>query len=160
MNLHSLQNVKGARHRRKRVGRGHGSGMGKTSGKGHKGQMARSGHKHKEGFEGGQMPFFRTVPKRGFKNPNKKTYAPVNLTFLETKFEDGADVSVEAIYEAGLANGPHFAGVKILSDGELTKKLNITADKFSKAAIAKVEAAGGTCTLVSASTSEEASTEA
>ena len=151
MNLHSLQNVKGARHRKKRVGRGHGSGMGKTSGKGHKGQMARSGHKHKEGFEGGQMPFFRTVPKRGFKNPNKKTYAPVNLTFLETCFESGSDVSVEAIYEAGLANGCHFAGIKILGDGELTKKLNVTADKFSGSARSKIESAGGTCIVVGAS---------
>lgn len=150
MNLHSLQNVKGARHRKKRVGRGHGSGMGKTSGKGHKGQMARSGHKHKEGFEGGQMPFFRTVPKRGFKNPNKKTFAPVNLNFLETRFEEGADVSVDAIYDAGLANGSYFAGVKILGDGELTKKLNITAHKFSETAKSKIEAAGGTCILAGA----------
>lgn len=147
MNLHSLQNVKGARHRRKRLGRGHGSGLGKTSGKGHKGQMARSGHKHKEGFEGGQMPFFRTVPKRGFKNPNRKTYAPVNLSFLEDRFEDGADVSLEAIRAAGLANGRQFAGIKILGDGELTKKLNVTADKFSASAKSSIEAAGGTCTV-------------
>ncbi|MGA0332784.1 MAG: 50S ribosomal protein L15 [Kiritimatiellia bacterium] len=147
MNLHTLQNVKGARHRRKRLGRGHGSGLGKTSGKGHKGQMARSGHKHKEGFEGGQMPFFRTVPKRGFKNPNKKTFAPVNLSFLEERFEDGAEVSREAIYAAGLANGGHFSGIKILGDGELSKKLTVVADKFSESARSKIEAAGGTCTV-------------
>jgi large subunit ribosomal protein L15 len=146
MNLHSLQNVKGARHRRKRLGRGHGSGLGKTSGKGHKGQMARSGHKHKEGFEGGQMPFFRTVPKRGFKNPNRKTFAPVNLTFLELHFDDGADVTLEAMQKAGLANGCHFAGIKILGDGDLTKKLNVFAHKFSASARAKIEALGGTCT--------------
>lgn len=145
MNLHSLQNVKGARHSRKRLGRGHGSGHGKTSGKGHKGQMARSGHKHREGFEGGQMPFYRLVPKRGFKNPNRKVFAPVNLTFLETKFEDGADVTLESLREAGLANGSHFAGIKILGDGELTKKLNVTADKFSASARTKIEANGGTC---------------
>jgi len=146
MNLHSLQNVKGARHRRKRLGRGHGSGLGKTSGKGHKGQMARSGHKRKEGFEGGQMPFFRTVPKRGFKNPNRKTFAPVNLAFLEAKFDEGAEVTPEAIREAGLANGHAFSGIKILGDGELSKKLNVTAHKFSASAKAKIEAAGGSCT--------------
>jgi len=150
MNLHSLQNVKGARHPKKRLGRGHGSGLGKTSGKGHKGQMARSGHKHKEGFEGGQMPFFRTVPKRGFKNPNRKTYAPVNLSFLESSFEDGSDVSMDAIYDAGLANGSHFSGIKILGDGELTKKLNVTADKFSGSARTKIEAVGGTCIVLGA----------
>lgn len=148
MNLHSLQNVKGARHGRKRLGRGHGSGHGKTAGKGHKGQMARSGHKHKEGFEGGQMPFFRSVPKRGFKNPNRKIYAPVNLVFLDKVFEDGAEVTVEAMREAGLANGRHFTGVKVLGDGELSKKLNVTAHKFSTSARTAIEAAGGTCAVV------------
>ena len=148
MNLHSLQNVKGARHRKKRLGRGHGSGLGKTSGKGHKGQMARSGHKRKEGFEGGQMPFYRLVPKRGFKNPNRKVFAPVNLTLLETHFEDGADVTPETMLSAGLANGSEFAGIKILGDGELTKKLTVTADKFSASARAKIEEKGGSCILV------------
>lgn len=147
MNLHSLQNVKGARRGKKRLGRGHGSGRGKTSGKGHKGQMARSGHKRKEGFEGGQMPFFRTVPKRGFKNHNRKVYAPVNLVFLDKVFEDGADVSVEAMREAGLANGDFFAGIKVLGDGELNKKLNVTAHKFSASAKTAIESAGGSCTV-------------
>ncbi len=160
MNLHSLQNVKGARHRRKRLGRGHGSGLGKTSGKGHKGQMARSGHKHKEGFEGGQMPFYRTVPRRGFKNPNRKEFAPVNLSSLEERFEDGADVTLEAIVDAGLANGA-FDGIKVLGSGELTKKLNVFAHKFSATAREKIEAAGGTCTVPTpAAPAEEDASEA
>lgn len=154
MNLHSLQNVKGARHRRKRLGRGHGSGLGKTSGKGHKGQMARSGHKRKEGFEGGQMPFFRTVPRRGFKNPNRKVYAPVNVAQLEAAFEDGADVTPATLEAAGLANGNEFSGVKILATGEVTKKLNVHAHKFSAAARQKIEAAGGTCTVPEADPEE------
>jgi large subunit ribosomal protein L15 len=156
MNLHSLQNVKGARHRRKRLGRGHGSGLGKTSGKGHKGQMARSGHKRKEGFEGGQMPFFRTVPKRGFKNPNRKVYAPVNLQQLDAAFTDGAEVTVEALVAAGFANGNEFSGIKILGDGELTKKLSVHAHKFSASARSKIEAAGGTCTVPQATVEEVA----
>lgn len=150
MNLHSLKNVSGARHRRKRLGRGHGSGLGKTSGKGHKGQMARAGHKHKEGFEGGQMTLMRRSPKRGFKNPNKVVFAPVNLAMLDRAFEEGADVTPDAIRAAGLANGPHFGGVKILATGELTKKLNVTAHKFSEAAKSKIEAAGGSVTVVEA----------
>lgn len=153
MNLHSLQNVKGAKHRPKRVGRGHGSGLGKTSGKGHKGQMARSGHKHKEGFEGGQMTLIRRSPKRGFKNPNRKVYAPVNLAALEASFAEGSDVDLLAIVEAGLANGA-FDGIKILANGELSKKLNVTAHKFSATAKAKIEAAGGTCTELLASVEE------
>jgi len=149
MNLHSLKNVSGARHRRKRLGRGHGSGLGKTSGKGHKGQMARSGHKHKEGFEGGQMPFFRLVPKRGFKNPNRKITAPVNLSFLETKFDDGAEVSLQSLCDSGLANGT-FDRIKILGDGEISKKLNVTAHAFSASAREAIEKVGGTCTVVGA----------
>ena len=149
MNLHSLKNVTGARHRRKRVGRGHGSGLGKTAGKGHKGQMARSGHKHKEGFEGGQMTLIRRTPKRGFKNFTRKVFIPVNLGMLDRCFEDGADVTPVQLVEAGLANGPHFDGIKILGDGELTKKLSVTAHKFSASAKTKIEAAGGTCTELS-----------
>lgn len=149
MNLHSLKNVNGARHRRKRLGRGHGSGLGKTSGKGHKGQMARSGHKHKEGFEGGQMPFFRLVPKRGFKNPNRITTAPVNLGMLERCFEDGAEVTLEAILDKGLANGA-FDRIKVLGDGELSKKLTVTAHAFSKSAKEAIEKAGGSCVIAGA----------
>jgi large subunit ribosomal protein L15 len=150
MNLHSLKNVSGARHRRKRLGRGHGSGLGKTSGKGHKGQMARSGHKHKEGFEGGQMPFFRLVPKRGFKNPNRKVTAPVNLGQLDNSFEDGAEVTLTALLDKGLANGA-FDRIKILGDGELTKKLTVTAHAFSTSAREAIEKAGGNCVVVGAS---------
>jgi large subunit ribosomal protein L15 len=156
MNLHSLQNVKGARHRRKRLGRGHGSGLGKTSGKGHKGQMARSGHKHKEGFEGGQMPFYRLVPKRGFKNPNRKVFAPVNLGQLDAAFEDGAEVTVAAMVDAGLANGNEFSGIKVLGDGELSKKLTVNAHKFSASARAKIEAAGGSCVVPEAAAEPKA----
>lgn len=161
MNLHSLKNVSGARHRRKRLGRGHGSGLGKTSGKGHKGQMARSGHKHKEGFEGGQMPFFRLVPKRGFKNPNRKITAPVNLTFLESRFEDGAEVTLEMLLESGLVNGT-FDRIKILGDGELTKKLTVTAHAFSASAKEAIEKAGGSCIVagkVESAPSEEKTSE-
>lgn len=150
MNLHSLKNVSGARHRRKRLGRGHGSGHGKTSGKGHKGQMARSGHKHKEGFEGGQMPFFRLVPKRGFKNPCRKITAPVNLKQLETCFENGTEVTMELLLDRGLVNGA-FDRIKVLGDGELSKKLTVTAHGFSASAKAAIEQAGGTCILAGGS---------
>jgi len=161
MNLHSLKNVSGARHRRKRLGRGHGSGLGKTSGKGHKGQMARSGHKHKEGFEGGQMPFFRMVPKRGFKNPNRKITAPVNLGTLETKFDDGTDVTLELLLDSGLVNGA-FDRIKILGDGEISKKLNVTAHAFSASAKEAIEKAGGSCVVagkVESAPSEEKAAE-
>jgi len=153
MNLHSLKNVTGAKHRRKRLGRGHGSGLGKTSGKGHKGQMARAGHKHKEGFEGGQMTLIRRSPKRGFKNPNRKVYAPVNLSALETSFAEGSDVDLVSILDAGLANGA-FDGIKILGNGTLTKKLNVTAHKFSASAKEKIEALGGTVTELLATVEE------
>jgi large subunit ribosomal protein L15 len=149
MNLNSLRNVTGARHRRKRLGRGHGSGLGKTSGKGHKGQMARSGHKHKEGFEGGQMPFFRLVPKRGFKNPNRKITAPVNLGLLDATFEDGAEVTLQDLLESGLVNGA-FDRIKVLGDGEISKKLTVTAHAFSASAKAAIEQAGGTCVVAGA----------
>jgi large subunit ribosomal protein L15 len=148
MNLNSLKNVKGARKTRKRVGRGMGSGLGKTCGKGHKGQMARAGHKHKEGFEGGQMTLIRRTPKRGFTNFTRKAYLPVNLGMLERVFADGAAVTPESIVAAGLANGTCYTGIKILADGELTKKLSVSAHKFSAAARGKIEAAGGTCTEV------------
>ncbi len=145
MNLSSLSNVKGAKHRRKRLGRGHGSGLGKTSGKGHKGQMARSGHKHKEGFEGGQMPFYRLAPKRGFNNIFHKTWAPVNLDDLEASFEAGEVVSLVALADRGYCNGPHWAGVKILGGGSLSKALTVHAHKFSASARKAIEDAGGTC---------------
>ncbi len=126
-----------------RVGRGRASGKGKTSGRGHKGQYARSGHKHKPLFEGGQMPMARRVPKRGFNNRNRKVFAPVNIAALNA-FEDGAEITVETLRQAGLVNG-RWNGVKILGNGELSKKLTVKADAFSSAAKEKIEAAGGRC---------------
>lgn len=146
MDLHSLTNTPGARHRRKRLGRGMASGKGKTSGKGHKGQMARKGHKHKLAFEGGQMPLIRRLPKRGFKNPTRKEFMGVNLTGLE-QFENGMTVGPDEMRKAGLANGP-FDGIKILGRGEITKKLTVKANAFSETAKTKIEAAGGVCEVV------------
>jgi len=146
MDLHSLTNTPGARHRRKRLGRGMASRKGKTSGKGHKGQMARKGHKHKLAFEGGQMPLIRRLPKRGFKNPARLEYIGVNLTGLE-RFEEGAIVDPAALRKAGLANGT-CDGIKILGRGEIAKKLTVKANAFSESAKAKIEAAGGVCEVV------------
>ena len=146
MNLHTLQPAKGSRRARRRVGRGRASGWGKTSNRGHKGQMARSGHKHKPTFEGGQMPLVRRMPKRGFKNVNRTTYLPVNLAALE-RFEDGAEVTAESLRAAGLARGP-AAPVKILGNGELSRKLTVKAHAFSATARKKIEAAGGVCEVI------------
>ena len=146
MSLHALHNVAGARHRRIRVGRGRGSGKGKTSGKGHKGQMARSGHKHKKAFEGGQMPLVRRLPKRGFTNPLRTVYIPVNLARL-AGFAPGAEVDAAALRDAGLANGSG-ARIKILGYGDLDRPLTVRAHAFSASARRKIEAAGGTCEVV------------
>jgi ribosomal protein L15, bacterial/organelle len=124
-----------------RRGRGHGSGNGKTAGKGHKGQKARSGAP-RPGFEGGQMPLFRRLPKRGFTNINSKTIVGINVSVLE-QFEDGSTVTVETLLAEGIVKNPRD-GVKILGNGELTKKLTVKADAFSAGAKAKIEAAGGT----------------
>ena len=146
MKLHSLSNTTGARRKRMRVGRGMGSGKGKTCGRGHKGQMARKGHKHKPGFEGGQMRLIRRIPKRGFKNPTGKTYIGVNVGRL-TCFEEGTEVTAEALRKAGLARG-RSDGIKILGQGELDRKLTVCATAFSAAAREKIEAAGGVCRVV------------
>lgn len=146
MKLHSLSNTAGARRRKMRVGRGMGSGKGKTCGRGHKGQMARKGHKHKEGFEGGQMRLIRRIPKRGFNNPTGKTYIAVNVGRLAC-FEDGAEVTAVLLRKAGLAKG-RGDGIKILGQGELDRKLTVSADAFSAAAREKIEAAGGVCRVV------------
>ncbi len=146
MNLHTLQPVKGARRAPKRVGRGRASGMGKTSTRGHKGQMSRAGHKHKPTFEGGQMPLARRIPKRGFKNVNRKVYMPVNLSALD-RFDDGAEVTLEMLREAGLARGT-VKHVKILGQGEISKKLTVKAHAFSTTAKEKIETAGGVCEIV------------
>jgi large subunit ribosomal protein L15 len=147
MRLHDLQPRPGAKHRRKRLGQGESSGHGKTSGRGGKGQTARSGSSIRIGFEGGQMPLIRRIPKRGFNNARHGTfYVPVNLEALN-RFEDGARVDETALRQAGLANG-RSDGVKILGDGELTRKLTVSAHAFSASAKAKIEAKGGTCELI------------
>ena len=142
MELHNLTNTPGARHRRKRVGRGCGSGMGKTATRGHKGQNARKGHKQKLGFEGGQMPLVRRLPKRGFNNArfNAKALA-VNLSDLEKKFEAGAEITVESLAKAGFSDNK-APKIKLLAKGEITKKF-IVKVPCSAAAKAKIEAAGG-----------------
>ena len=139
--LSKLKPVAGSTRKKNRVGRGPGSGNGKTSGKGHKGQNARSGGGVKVHFEGGQMPLYRRLPKFGFKNPFRTEYEVVNLSDLG-RFDDGASVGKEQLIEAGLAHKGNL--VKLLANGEISKKLTISVDKASKAAVAKVEAAGGT----------------
>jgi large subunit ribosomal protein L15 len=147
MRLHDIKPRPGAKHRRKRLGQGESSGHGKTSGRGGKGQTARSGSSIRIGFEGGQMPLIRRIPKRGFNNTRHGTrYLPVNLDALN-RFDDGARVDEEALRSVGLANG-RSDGVKILGDGELTKKLTVSAHAFSASAKAKIEAKGGICELV------------
>jgi large subunit ribosomal protein L15 len=146
MDLSSLKNTPGARKTRKRVGRGRASGLGKTSTHGHKGQQARKGHKVKLGFEGGQMPLIRRLPKRGFTNPTRVVYAPVNVCDLEI-FEAGTVVDLDLLRAAGLFKSK-FDGVKILGSGDLTKKLTVKANGVSEAAKAKIEAVGGTVEIV------------
>lgn len=141
MDLSNLKPAIGSTKNRKRLGRGHGSGTGKTAGKGHKGQKARSGGSVKAGFEGGQMPLQRRLPKRGFTSLNKKVYALVNLRDLDV-FEAGTVVDVAAFGKAGLVVEVHD-GIKVLGDGEITKALTVQAHKFSKSAQEKIEAAGG-----------------
>lgn len=146
MELSNLQPAVGSKHSDSfRRGRGHGSGNGKTAGKGHKGQKARSGAT-RPGFEGGQMPLYRRIPKRGFKNINSKTIVGINVSALE-RFDNDSTVSVETLMECGLVKNPQD-GVKILANGELTKKLNVKANAFSEAAKAKIEALGGTCEVI------------
>jgi len=147
MRLHDLKPRPGAKHRRKRLGQGESSGHGKTSGRGGKGQTARSGSSIRIGFEGGQMPLIRRMPKRGFNNARHTTrYNGVNLESLN-QFDSGAKVGIESFRKAGLANGP-VKLVKVLGDGELTKKLSVSAHAFSASARAKIEALGGTCEII------------
>ena len=141
MKLHELAPAQGATKEAKRIGRGHGSGNGKTAGKGHKGQKARSGHGQRPGFEGGQMPLQRRVPKRGFNNIFAKEYSIVNVSALEV-FEDGAAVNAAALAEKGLIKSANES-VKILGNGEITKKLTVTASAFSASAAEKIQKAGG-----------------
>jgi len=147
MELSNLKNTPGSRKTAKRVGRGDGSGMGGTSGKGHKGQMARKGHKRKIGHEGGQMPLFRRLPKRGFGNPARIAYTGINLERLD-KFDDGATIDIPALIRAKLIKQVENGGVKILGDGTVTKKFTVRVNAFTASARSKIEAAGGTCELV------------
>ena len=147
MRLHDLKPRPGAKHRRKRLGQGESSGHGKTSGRGGKGQTARSGSSIRPGFEGGQMPLIRRIPKRGFNNARFATrHLAVNVGDLN-QFDDGARVDEAALRAAGLANG-RADGVKILGNGELTKKLTVSASAFSASARTKIEAKGGACDIV------------
>jgi large subunit ribosomal protein L15 len=158
MRLHDLKPRPGAKHRRKRLGQGEATGHGKTSGRGGKGQTARSGSSIRIGFEGGQMPLIRRIPKRGFNNARHATrFLPINLSSLND-FADGARVDEAALRKAGLANGPGD-GIKILGDGELTRKLTISAHAFSVSARAKIEAKGGTCEIISRKPAQKAAGE-
>ena len=141
MKLENLQYTEGARSVRKRIGRGHGSGTGKTSGKGHKGQNARSGGGVALGFEGGQTPLYKRIPKRGFTNYTRKEYAIINVESLNA-FEDGAVVNFETLKAAGMLK-KELDGLKVLGCGELTKKLTVQANKFSATAKESIEKAGG-----------------
>ncbi|WP_141434134.1 50S ribosomal protein L15 [Bacillus sp. 03113] len=141
MKLHELKPAEGSRQERKRKGRGIGSGNGKTAGKGHKGQNARSGGGVRLGFEGGQTPLYRRLPKRGFTNINRKEYAIVNLDALN-RFEEGTEVTPELLIETGVVSSEK-AGIKILAKGKVEKKLTVKAHKFSSAAKEAIEAAGG-----------------
>lgn len=147
MNLHDLQPNPGAKHRTKRLGKGESSGLGKTSGKGHKGQKSRSGGTIRPGFEGGQMPLHRRLPKRGFNNFTfRDKIAVVNLARIEEKFEDGETVSEETLRERNLMKGVYDA-VKVLGQGDLTKKLTFKVNLVSKTAQEKIEKAGGSVEL-------------
>ena len=146
MDLSNLKPAEGSKHSDSfRRGRGHGSGNGKTAGKGHKGQKARSGAP-RPGFEGGQMPLYRRIPKRGFTNRNTKEIVGINLSALE-RFDSGATVDVEALISAGIVKNPRD-GVKILGNGELTKRLTVQVNAFSASAKEKIEALGGTAEVI------------
>ena len=146
MNLSTLKPAEGSKHSTNfRVGRGHGSGNGKTAGKGHKGQKARSGSP-RPGFEGGQMPLYRRIPKRGFTCINHKDIIAINVSVLD-RFEDGAEVTVDTLVECGIVKNPRD-GVKILGNGELTKKLTVKANAFSKSAVEKIEALDGKAEVI------------
>ncbi len=147
MKLHELHPAEGSTTAPKRLGRGSGSGLGKTSGKGHKGAKARSGGGKRPGFEGGQMPLYRRVPKRGFNNIFGTDYAVVNVETLEAKFNDGDTVTVEALLDAGIIRKT-LDGVKILGNGDLTKKLTVQAQKFTTGAKEKIEAVGGKAEVI------------
>jgi large subunit ribosomal protein L15 len=149
MSLSNLKPPKGAKHPKKRVGRGPGSGHGKTSGRGHKGAKSRSGFHFKRGFEGGQMPLHRRVPKRGFRNPFRTEYAVVNLDTLQEVFDADSSVTPEVLRERGLVRKTGVP-VKVLGRGDLAKKLTVRAHKFSGTAATKIAAAGGVAEVIEA----------
>ncbi len=143
MKMHELKPAEGAKKEAKRLGRGIGSGLGKTSGKGHKGQWARSGGGVRPGFEGGQMPLIRRIPKRGFNNKFKKVYSIVNICDLEDRFEGGQEITAQLLLESGVLSKVEPYGIKVLGNGELTKSFTVKANKFSKSAVEAIEKAGG-----------------
>ena len=149
MGLENLKPAHGSTHSKKRIGRGHGSGQGTQAGRGHKGAQSRSGFKFKRGFEGGQMPLHRRVPKRGFHNPFRTEYAVVNLDAIEKQFESGAEVTPELLREKGLVHGKR-APIKVLARGDVSKKLTVKAHKFSGKAAEKLAAAGGAAHVLEA----------
>ena len=148
MDLSNLKPPKGAKHAKKRIGRGQGSGNGKTAGRGHKGAKSRSGFKFKRGFEGGQMPLHRRVPKRGFHNPFRVEYEVVNLDTLAERFEAGTVVTLELLHERGIVSGGKHL-VKVLARGDIDKALTVRVHKFSGKAAEKIAAAGGTAEAIS-----------
>ena len=149
MSLNNLRPPKGAKHAKRRVGRGPGSGHGKTASRGHKGAKSRSGHRFKRGFEGGQMPLHRRVPKRGFHNPFRTEYAVVNLDVLAERFDAGTVITPELLRERGLIHGTRQP-IKVLARGDVSKKLTVRAHKFSGKAAEKIAAAGGTVEVLGA----------
>ena len=146
MDLSNLKPAEGSKQSSFRKGRGHGSGNGKTAGYGHKGQKARSGAP-RPGFEGGQMPLYRRLPKRGFNNRNRKEFVGINVSTLDKRFEDGAVVDVQALLDMKIIKNT-LDGVKILGNGEINKKLTVKVNAYSEAAKQKIEAAGGTCEVL------------
>ncbi len=158
LGIHNIGAPKGANKNKKRVGRGPGSGLGKTSGRGHKGQKSRSGYSSRPGFEGGQMPLQRRLPKRGFTNIFKKEWVEINLSDLGERFEGVDEITPELLVERGLIKKGQLArayGVVVLGRGELTRAVNVSAHRFSKSAREKIEAAGGTASLVSSTAGGE-----
>ncbi len=154
MDLSNLHPPEGARRKRKRIGRGEGSGTGVTAGRGHKGAKSRSGFKRKRGFEGGQMPLHRRVPKRGFHNPFRVEYAVVNLDTLSARFDDGTEVTPELLRDRRIVRRSR-ALIKVLGRGELSKRLTVKAHRFSAAASQAIAAAGGQVEVLSAASGSQ-----
>jgi len=155
MDLSKLKPAKGSKHSKKRVGRGHGTGQGTQAGRGHKGAKSRSGYKFKRGFEGGQMPLHRRIPKRGFHNPFRVEYAVVNLDDLVARFDEGVDVTPELMRSSGLVRDARLP-IKVLARGDMSKKLSVRAHKFSGKAAEKLASAGGSAHVIEVKAREAA----